>query len=131
MFGPGTTCNDIKGCAYWWCIKEGKCLLNHPNQHTAACEAISMLSFRPKKIKTIKKVFKKIEECHYCGIELTASTFTKDHKKPKSKGGGSGNNLVPACKSCNTRKSDMDYLEFLKLLQREAYFRMSRRNISH
>ncbi|HIJ82022.1 MAG TPA: HNH endonuclease [Desulfuromonadales bacterium] len=43
--------------------------------------------------------------CHYCGNKFTASELTMDHLVPVSRGGkASRNNVVPACKDCNTRK---------------------------
>ncbi len=45
--------------------------------------------------------------CRYCGISLTATSLTKDHVIPLSKGGSDWpSNLVPSCRSCNSRKKD-------------------------
>ncbi|PYY10601.1 MAG: hypothetical protein DMG69_06200 [Acidobacteria bacterium] len=44
--------------------------------------------------------------CAYCHCELTPKTLTKDHVIALSKGGTDwASNLVPACESCNKRKS--------------------------
>jgi hypothetical protein len=44
--------------------------------------------------------------CRYCGIECYED-LTIDHLFPRSRGGGDGiENLVVACRSCNSRKSD-------------------------
>ena len=41
--------------------------------------------------------------CAYCGKK--PKLLTKDHIIPLSKGGGhTANNIVPACRSCNSRK---------------------------
>ena len=59
--------------------------------------------------------------CHYCGVELVFShpihakiTYTVDHIQPVSKGGTDAlENLVLACRSCNSTKRDKDYGEFV------------------
>jgi len=44
-------------------------------------------------------------KCFYCPQVLTEQTVTVDHRKPLSKSGSNWlANLVPACKSCNSRK---------------------------
>ena len=43
--------------------------------------------------------------CHYCGGSFPPSELTMDHLVPVSRGGkASRNNVVPACKECNSRK---------------------------
>jgi len=56
-------------------------------------------------ILTRHNVFKRDnQECQYCG---DTKDLTLDHVIPKSKGGKSSwNNLVTACKKCNTKKGD-------------------------
>lgn len=46
--------------------------------------------------------------CSYCGVQLRPfSTFTIDHVEPVAKGGTNAlNNLVAACRSCNSIKGD-------------------------
>lgn len=45
--------------------------------------------------------------CSYCGEELTSESRTLDHVVPLSKGGPhSTDNVVPACRSCNSRLQD-------------------------
>ena len=54
---------------------------------------------------TRQNVFKRDGfSCQYCGADRE---LTLDHVKPRSKGGRSvWNNLVTACKRCNTHKGD-------------------------
>jgi len=43
--------------------------------------------------------------CQYCGASPPPSTLTLDHVQPRSRGGAtSWENLVAACRPCNTRK---------------------------
>ena len=51
--------------------------------------------------------------CYYCGKECTPSELTADHVFPRSKGGESGvDNIILACKACNTSKGSMDFFEW-------------------
>lgn len=46
-------------------------------------------------------------ECQYCGHTKTAKDLTIDHVFPKSRGGKSTwDNIVAACRSCNTKKDN-------------------------
>jgi hypothetical protein len=62
--------------------------------------------------------------CVYCATEVRLSTLgpddrraTFDHEIPKCRGGGDGENLVLACRRCNTAKGDMTGVEFRELLR--------------
>jgi 5-methylcytosine-specific restriction endonuclease McrA len=49
--------------------------------------------------------------CAYCGKKLTPRQITLDHITPISKGGNhTRTNVVPACKSCNSRKGNREVL---------------------
>lgn len=49
-------------------------------------------------------------QCAYCGDEVTAENATLDHVVPRSKGGSNAaDNLVTACLTCNSIKSDRTY----------------------
>ncbi len=56
--------------------------------------------------------------CGYCGKRMTLDAATLDHIIPQSQGGPSTwENLVLACKRCNTRKADRSLKEaHMKLL---------------
>lgn len=58
--------------------------------------------------------------CQYCKETLSERSLTIDHIIPKSKGGSSRwENLITACKKCNTKKADKTPEEVgMKLLSR-------------
>lgn len=48
--------------------------------------------------------------CHYCGIE---GPLTADHIIPRFYGGGDeAENLVPACRTCNSSRGKKPYRDF-------------------
>jgi len=56
--------------------------------------------------------------CHYCHSELVPSTVTKDHVIPLSRGGSDwASNLVPSCRSCNSRKRTASSADFLRRVE--------------
>jgi hypothetical protein len=59
-------------------------------------------------------------ECAYCGKRIPPAEATMDHVVPRSKGGESSwENLVLACRGCNTRKADRTVKEAgMKLLHK-------------
>lgn len=54
--------------------------------------------------------------CAYCWKGQTRSSrLTRDHVVPVKNGGDtSRKNIVPACKTCNSSKGDLDWAEWLK-----------------
>jgi 5-methylcytosine-specific restriction endonuclease McrA len=53
--------------------------------------------------------------CFYCLEPLTLQEATKDHKLPRSRGGGDRiGNIVPACAPCNQKKGEMTAEEYLR-----------------
>lgn len=57
--------------------------------------------------------------CHYCGKRTRY--MTKDHRIPVSRGGSDAiDNIVPACKPCNSSKSNMTEAEYLEFFGRVA-----------
>lgn len=72
--------------------------------------------------------------CHYCEVELNLymvglpNSITIDHKIPVVKGGTHDlDNLVLACLWCNSRKSDIDYFDFIEMLREEDDYEKSER----
>lgn len=56
--------------------------------------------------------------CHYCGRQMPATALTMDHIVPLARGGKSTKgNVVPACKSCNTKKKQLLPMEWDVYLQ--------------
>ena len=46
--------------------------------------------------------------CWYCRLKVAPKDITMDHIVPLAQGGRSSrDNLVPACKSCNSKKKNM------------------------
>ena len=54
--------------------------------------------------------------CAYCGIRQTTELrLTRDHYTPLTKGGTNyADNIIPACRSCNSKKKNRDPIEFLR-----------------
>ncbi len=51
--------------------------------------------------------------CHYCGARKKPADLTMDHIVPLARGGLSvKSNLVPACRTCNSRKKTMLPMEW-------------------
>ncbi len=64
--------------------------------------AADVVDFMPEQWKQIKIAFD--YRCAYCG---SRTELEQDHVTPISKGGNhTAANIVPACRSCNARKSD-------------------------
>lgn len=57
-------------------------------------------------------------KCHWCGGSFAPDELTMDHVIPIARGGkASRNNVVPACKECNSRKKyllPMEWEDYLK-----------------
>ncbi|SLM29058.1 HNH endonuclease family protein [Desulfamplus magnetovallimortis] len=57
--------------------------------------------------------------CHYCKSVHTPSELTMDHIVPIARGGKSvKNNVVPCCKSCNSKKKQMLPLEWGEYMEK-------------
>ncbi len=56
--------------------------------------------------------------CYYCGASVGRDALTMDHIVPYSRGGRSAKgNIVPACKSCNSKKKYLLPLEWAEYLE--------------
>lgn len=65
--------------------------------------------------------------CAYCG---STESLTLDHVVPLARGGSHAiENLVAACRTCNSRKGARDELEFRALLALEAFIEGRRRRL--
>lgn len=71
-----------------------------------------------------KKIFETTDfHCFYCGTELTEKNQTVDHIIPMTSGGGNGySNLVPCCKTCNSKKStrSLDRFRYIYSLNKQG-----------
>lgn len=76
------------------------------------------------KAKALKKTRwwrRKLERgiCYYCGRKVSSGELTMDHRVPLSRGGFSTKeNIVPACKECNTKKKYLSPWEWDDYMQR-------------
>lgn len=53
------------------------------------------------------------KRCYYCQKEISINELTEDHRIPLSKGGADWiANIVPACRSCNSRKGNKTESEY-------------------
>jgi uncharacterized protein (TIGR02646 family) len=53
--------------------------------------------------------------CAYCKRYLQRTEITLDHFIPKSKGGPSTyTNLIPACKECNSKKDNIEPIQWMR-----------------
>jgi len=60
--------------------------------------------------------------CHFCEGTFTPDELTMDHLVPVSRGGkASRNNVVPACKECNTRKKYLLPIEWEEYLEKNEH----------
>ena len=67
--------------------------------------------------------------CVYCGQSFAAEELTVDHVQARARGGDrSADNLVTACRGCNTRKGHRRLAEFLAAepAARARFFRHAR-----
>ncbi len=59
--------------------------------------------------------------CHYCSGRFPPEELTMDHLVPVSRGGkASRNNVVPACKECNSRKKYLLPIEWEEYLTKNG-----------
>src|ERR1035441_10636303 len=57
-------------------------------------------------------------KCVSCNTKLTPKNVSRDHRQPLCRSGSNDiRNIVPACRSCNSKKHDKTFEEFRKVLQ--------------
>jgi hypothetical protein len=99
-------------------IKQGEYFDNHPfmrgvNQdYPVPTVLVTSDSFfyrtsNPK--VTLRMLYKHYNgKCRICGKKKPMSEMSKEHIKPRSKGGGNGpDNLTLTCRDCNSKKGDL------------------------
>lgn len=71
--------------------------------------------------RKIKLLERDDNKCVYCLKNINEESFYIDHIIPRANGGTNyKNNLISACHSCNTKKSDQDIWDFLKETYRQG-----------
>ena len=69
------------------------------------------------KSKRIKVMHRDKQTCQYCGELVDWETYTLDHINPKTLGGDNAlENLVVACRSCNSTKNSRSLYDFRKIM---------------
>jgi len=78
--------------------------------------------------RRLKILTRDVSKCAYCLATLSPETYYLDHIVPRAQSGANfKNNLVSACQTCNSNKSDTDVWDFLTknyrngLLKQEEY----------
>ena len=90
----------------WYKTEKGKALIQRGNCRRQARERKMINTLTSKEWLEILEKYN--YRCAYCGVEFDCENLpTKDHIIPISKGGDNiKENIVPACKSCNSRKNN-------------------------
>jgi len=90
-------------------------------KHLTKEEFIKIEKAKMRKLKDTRWWRRKLEIgiCYYCGRKVSKEELTMDHKIPLSLGGTSTrDNIVPACKECNTKKKNLPPWEWEEYLAR-------------
>lgn len=75
--------------------------------------------------------------CVYCGEPFLDKDMTLDHMIPQERGGPTiTNNLVPSCKECNSKKSNMTAEQYIKYknlsgTEKKKYFENFKRYVNY
>lgn len=75
--------------------------------------------------------------CVYCGETFLDKDMTLDHMIPQERGGPTiTNNLVPSCKECNSKKSNMTAEQYIKYknlsgTEKKKYFENFKRYVNY
>ena len=88
--------------------RSGKSTRRHlDNGPTVGEEIFRIEKAKARKLRKSQWWSQKVQEgvCHYCGGKFKSEEMTMDHIVPISRGGKSAkNNIVAACKTCNSKK---------------------------
>lgn len=98
----------------YWLVKGGR----NYNQRRRSRKNDLLATLTNEEWQTILLVFD--NSCAYCGLK---GPMTQDHWIPLSRGGEyTVDNIVPACKRCNSRKHTMTGEEYLQFLENEKEY---------
>ena len=101
-------------------------ILNEPKSHRRRKGLVAILSDGTLSAGRERELIARAKGCPYCGVTMTAEDKTLDHMNPISKGGMHGlSNVVVCCRSCNARKCDKDFPEWLDELTEDFRRRMA------
>ncbi len=68
---------------------------------------------------------KAVGKCAYCGKRLEGTDWHIDHVIPKAHGGSDSiDNLLPACRRCNTLKKDRTPEEFVQFIRDSCWVQL-------
>lgn len=95
--------------------KRNQYLKSNPEINHKIRENRRVLEYEAEGSHTLDEwILKKDEYYNKCGYCGESKKLTKDHKTPLSRGGTNNiENIIPACKECNSAKCDKTYEEFL------------------
>lgn len=107
----------IQNRLYRWENRDKILEIRKASEHKRRAQRLNQTSLTdhitPEQWKEIKN--RHNNQCVFC--RLHSFYLTQDHKIPLSRGGSnSASNIVPACKSCNSRKSTKTYSEYLQAI---------------
>lgn len=101
-------------------------MLNKKGLLTSLEEHIKREKAKARALKKTRWWRRRVEKgiCYYCGRRVPPEELTMDHRIPLSQGGTSSReNIVPACKECNTKKkyfTPWEWEEYIKRLKGET-----------
>jgi len=92
--------------------KTGKCAIR-PKYRKHASRHGGLRTLTPD--QWVKAVLDTRGDCQYCFQHVGYRTLTIDHKQPLGRGGDHcAANVIPVCRDCNRRKSNMPYAQWIE-----------------
>jgi len=75
-------------------------------------------NYLTKRVEYAEIIKEKLKgKCEYCGVKLTRTNLSVDHKIPLSRGGDTTEtNLAYCCSKCNNAKGEMTHVEYHGLI---------------